>query len=225
MSILPHSHPPSYRCLPLRSCLFLLLLLLLACPALISGQTCNRNSCSPDQGSLPQYPANSCDACTSGGSCANAYYSMPGFSCGNATLSVDGAVTLQRTQCCPFSFDGEDEFVCVSERHSEEDGTVNGYSCVKIGAMVSLLRVGMLIGAAVCLVMFAATSLCVWRFCIKVPEQRFILPQYRQPLVDSGPLPSLPSQPASAYQPPAPHVPLLSEHRPQYDQPSDIADQ
>ena len=209
--------------------LSLLFVVLLICPVSIRAQTCDRNSCSPDQGTLPTYPANSCDLCTTTGSCSAAYYNSPGFSCGNATLTVNGAVTLRRSECCPNNYDGESEFVCVSERHSQDDGMVNGYSCVKVGAVVSVLRVGMLIGAAVCAVVFAAISFCVWRFYMKAPEEHFTLPQYQQPLVDSAPQSSLssyqPSEPAAQYQPPAPQVPLFSEHRPQYDRPSDAHSQ
>lgn len=96
---------------------------------------------------------------------------------------------------------------------------MDGFSCAKVGAMVSLLRTGMLVGASVCMLLFAVVSLCMWRCCVAVPDKQFVLPQYQQPLVEKA-APELPesSRSAAAYQPPTPQVPPLLEHRPQYDQ-------
>jgi len=148
------------------------------------------------------------------GSCATGYYNQPAISCGNGTVTVDGVITLRRAQCCPVSYDGEDEFVCVSERHEETGGGIgNGFSCVKVSAMVSLLRVGLLVGAVVCALLFVGLSVCVWRYCVKVPEeQQLALPQYAQPLMIGAhpPVSFHRPQPAAAYQPPAPSVAPVS---------------
>ena len=221
------AHSSSHHCRPLLSfaSLLLLLLLVLLHPSPIHGQTCNGYSCSPSQGSLPSHPSSSCDLCSSSNpsACSTAYYSQPGFKCGDAVLTVDGAVQLRRAQCCPNSYDGEDEFACVSERHTEESGVVNGFSCVKVSSVVTVLRIGLLVGAIVCVGLFAALSICVWRYCVKVPAGQVTMAQYQQPLMVSVP-PSLqssslqqPSQPVAPYQPPAPYAPV-SEHRPQYEQ-------